>query len=177
MAKNKKEMETGKIEFYPKIKRAVYPGTFDPPTNGHIDVAKRAAAIFDEVIIAVSDNPSKAPMFTIEERKEMLKELVVEIKNIKIKSFSGLSVNYIVQENAIAIVRGLRAVSDFEYELQMASMNSLLNKSIETVFFMSSDENLFVSSSVIKEIVMLGGDISQKVSPIVMKRLKAKFIK
>ena len=167
----------GKIEIRKNIKRAIYPGTFDPPTNGHIDVARRAAAIFDELVIAVTDNLTKTPLFNINERKEMLIELFKEEPAITVKDFSGLLVDFVTDENAVAIVRGLRAVSDFEYELQLASMNSLLNRAVETVFFMSSDENLFVSSSVIKEIAKLGGDISTKVHPIVLKKLQSRFNK
>lgn len=177
MGKDKNKFQLGKIEIRSKLKKAVYPGTFDPPTNGHIDVARRAASIFDEVIIAISDNLSKTPLFKIDERIEMLKELFKEDTNITVSGFSGLLVNFVIQENAIAIVRGLRAVSDFEYELQLASMNALLNKSVETIFFMSSDENLFVSSSVIKEIARLGGDISTKVHPVVLKKLISRFSK
>ncbi len=158
-----------------KIKRAVYPGTFDPPTNGHIDIARRAAAIFDEVIIALLDNPAKAPLFSKGERIEMLKSLFQQEKKIIVKSFSGLLVDFAEKEGAVAIVRGLRAVSDFEYELQLASLNLQLNAHAETVFFMSSDENLFVSSSMIKEIARLGGDISKKVPAVVWKGLKRKF--
>ena len=157
------------------LKKAIYPGTFDPPTNGHYDVATRAALIFDELIVAVSEHSNKLPLFTVEERKEMLSEIFKECKNIKVKSFSSLLVDFVVNENAIAIVRGLRAVSDFDYELQMASLNSMLNNQIETVFFMASDENLFVSSSIIKEIVRLGGDVSKKLHPYVLEKIKAKF--
>lgn len=157
----------------PKI--AVYPGTFDPPTNGHIDVANRAVNIFDKLIIAVSDNPSKKPLFSTEERLSMLGEIYAGQENIEIKTFSGLLIDFVVQQNAVALVRGLRAVSDFEYELQMASFNNDLNEKIETVFFMARDENLFVSSSMIKEIAKLNGDISLKVHPHVWNLLRKKF--
>jgi len=159
----------------PHVRRAVYPGTFDPPTNGHFDVAKRATLIFDEVIIGVTENPSKKEFFSLNERIDMLHVLFDQEKKIKIKSFKGLLVDFVVKEKAIAIVRGLRAVSDFEYELQLASLNLMLNKAAETVFFMSSEENLFVSSSMVKEIARLGGDISQKVHPYVLEKLKIKF--
>ncbi len=157
------------------FKRAIYPGTFDPPTNGHYDVAKRALLIFDEVIVAVSESSSKKTLFTVEERTKMLEEIFISEKKIVIKTFSSLLVDFAREQNAIAIVRGLRAVSDFDYELQMASLNSMLAGEIETVFFMASDENLFVSSSVIKEIAKLGGDVSNKVHPFVEKMLKNKF--
>lgn len=158
------------------MKIAVYPGTFDPPTNGHIDIAYRATLIFDKVIISVvEDSSSKKILFPTEERVRMLREIFKNDKNIEVKSFNGLLVKFVEKENAIAIVRGLRAVSDFDYELQLASLNSILNKNIETVFFMASDENLFVSSSIIKEIAKLNGDISSKVPKVVWDELKKKF--
>ncbi|MGC8765271.1 MAG: pantetheine-phosphate adenylyltransferase [Brevinematia bacterium] len=157
------------------FRKAIYPGTFDPPTNGHYDIAKRASLIFDEIVVAVSENSTKRTLFTVEERLQMLKEIFSKCNKIVVKSFSSLLVDFARMEGAIAIVRGLRAVSDFDYELQMASLNFMLNKNVETVFFMASDENLFVSSSVIKEIARLGGDISSKVHPFVARMLKEKF--
>jgi pantetheine-phosphate adenylyltransferase len=157
------------------VKRSVYPGTFDPPTNGHTDIAKRASLIFDEVIIAVSNNPAKTPLFTVEERVEMLKVLFKDHPNITVKIFDGLLVQFAENENANAIVRGLRAVSDFEYELQLAANNSYLNKNIETIFLMASEENLFVSSSMIKEIANFGGDISGRLHPYVWQKITEKF--
>jgi pantetheine-phosphate adenylyltransferase len=157
------------------IKRAVYPGTFDPPTNGHYDIAIRASMIFDELIIAVDDNDSKNVLFNVGERLEMLQAVFNNKKNIKVKSLKGLLVDFISMEGASAVVRGLRAISDFEYELQLASLNNFLNRTAESVFFMASDENLFVSSSMVKEIARLGGDISQKVHPFVWKKLMGKF--
>lgn len=157
------------------IRRAVYPGTFDPPTNGHYDIAMRASMIFDELIIAVAENDVKNVLFEVEERLEMLQAVFNNKKNITVKGFKGLLVDFISRENANAVVRGLRAISDFEYELQLASLNNLLNRSAESVFFMASDENLFVSSSMVKEIARLGGDISQKVHPFVWKKLMEKF--
>lgn len=157
-------------------KIGVYPGTFDPPTNGHIDIACRAAKLFDKLIIAVSDNPAKKPMFTIEERLEMLREIFNHnTSSIEIKSFSNLLIRFAEMQDAIAVVRGLRAVSDFEYELQLASFNSELNSNIETVFFMAKNENLFISSSLIKEIAKFGGDVSSRVPPPVWEKLKQKF--
>ncbi len=155
-----------------KNKIAVYPGTFDPPTNGHTDIAYRALNIFDKLIIAVSNNPTKNPLFPIKERLEMLKEVFDGIDGVEIKSFSNLLIDFVRQENAVAIVRGLRAVSDFEYELQLATFNFHLDSNIETVFFMAKDENLFVSSSIIKEVAKFKGDVSRKVPPQVWKRLK-----
>lgn len=157
------------------IKKAVYPGTFDPPTNGHFDIALRASQIFDEVVIAVADNDTKGVLFPVEERLNMLKAVFEGYKNITVTSMCGLLVDFVVKESAMAIVRGLRAISDFEYELQLASLNTHLNKAAETVFFMASEENLFVSSSMVKEIARLGGDISQKVHPFVWEKLKEKF--
>jgi len=154
---------------------AVYPGTFDPPTNGHIDITQRALHIFDRVIIAVSNNRTKKPLFTINERIYMLKEIFRDIDSIEICKFDGLLIDFVRKHNATAILRGLRAVSDFEYELQLASFNYNLDNSIETVFLMARDENLFLSSSIIKEIASLGGDVSNKVHQIVWKKLKEKF--
>ncbi len=154
---------------------AVYPGTFDPPTNGHIDVANRAANIFDKLIIGVSDNLSKKPLFDIDTRVKMLEEIYDGRKEVEIKGFSGLLIDFVAKEGAIALVRGLRAVSDFEYELQMASFNNYLNEKVETVFFMARDENLFVSSSLIKEIAKLNGDVANKVHPHVWNELRKKF--
>lgn len=167
--------EVGRIDIrkFPKI--AVYPGTFDPPTNGHMDVALRSSAIFDEVVIALSENPAKEPLFSLDERMEMLREIFKDHPNISVKVFGGLLVHFVEKENAVAIVRGLRAVSDFDYELQLASLNSMLSPKVETVFFMASDENLFVSSSIIKEIARLGGEISQKLHPFVMKKIREKL--
>lgn len=175
---SKKPVESpgvGRIDIRKYPKKAVYPGTFDPPTNGHMDVALRASAIFDEVVIAIAGDSSKDPLFNVEERKEMLSVVFKDHPNITVKSFSGLLVHFVEKENAVAIVRGLRAVSDFDYELQLASLNSMLNPSVETVFFMASDENLFVSSSIVKEIVKLGGEISQKIHPFVMKKIREKL--
>jgi pantetheine-phosphate adenylyltransferase len=160
---------------YKSTKKAVYPGSFDPPTNGHFDIALRASMIFDELVIAVADNDSKNILFTAEERLEMLNAVFEKEKKITVKILKGLLVDFISREGAVAVVRGLRAISDFEYELQLASLNNLLNKSAETVFFMASDENLFVSSSMVKEIAKLGGDISQKVHPYVWKKLIEKY--
>ena len=165
----------GRIDIAKKPKIAVYPGTFDPPTNGHMDVALRASAIFDQVVIAIADNSTKKPLFSAEERQEMLSVIFKDHPNITVKSFAGLLVHFVEKENAVAIVRGLRAVSDFDYELQLASLNSMLNPMVETMFFMASDENLFVSSSIVKEIARLGGEISQKIHPFVMKKIREKF--
>lgn len=157
------------------MKTALYPGSFDPPTNGHIDIAQRAAHIFDRVIIAVSNNPSKHALFSIEERVSMLQEIFSGHTGIEIRTFDTLLIHYVKSVGAQAIVRGLRAVSDFEYELQMASFNAFLDEKIDTVFFMAKDENLFVSSSIIKEVAHFGGDISAKLHPAVWDRLQKKL--
>lgn len=156
-------------------KIVVYPGTFDPITNGHIDIATRASMLFDKVIIAIPKRSfHKTPLFTVEERIEMAKVSFENNPKIEVMSFDGLLVDFVKSVGAIAIVRGLRAISDFEYELQVALMNMSM-KGVETIFFMASEENMFVSSSIIKEIAILGGDVSNKVPKIVYERLKDKF--
>lgn len=157
------------------MKIGVYPGTFDPPTNGHVDIALRASVMFDKIIIGVSNNAAKNPLFDIAERVDMLKKIFKDNPKIEMKSFSCLLADFVKDENAVAIVRGLRAVSDFEYELQMALFNSHLNPDIETVFLMAKEENLFVSSSIIKDISRFGGDVSKKIPEVVWKALKDKF--
>lgn len=153
---------------------AVYPGSFDPITYGHLDIIERAADLFDKVIVAVSVNSSKKPLFTIEERVEMITAECQHIKNVEVRHFSGLLVDFAVQNNARSIVRGLRAVSDFEYEFQMALTNRKLNAQLETIFLVSQPKYSFLSSSIVKEIASLGGDISGFVSQNVAKRLQTK---
>ena len=157
------------------MKTAVYPGTFDPITNGHIDIIKRALNIFDKVIIAISVDSTKNPFFTVEERIKMISEAVKDIQRIEIDSFSGLLVDYAKKTNAIAVIRGLRAVSDFEYEFQMALMNRRLNENIETVFLMPGEKYTYLNSSIVKEVASLGGDISDFVPENVKKELKKKW--
>ncbi len=158
-------------------KIVVYPGTFDPITNGHVDIATRASKIFDKIIIAIPKTPThKKTLFSVEERVEMAKEVFKDNEKIEVTEFEGLLVDFVKKIKAIAIVRGLRAISDFEYELQIALMNMEIS-AVETVFFMTSEENMFVSSSIIKEIAILGGDISSKVPSIVWQKLKEKFSK
>ncbi len=149
------------------MKIAVCPGSFDPATNGHIDIIERSAKLFDKVIVAVSNNPSKQPLFSIEERVEILKKTCGSIENVEIDSFSGLLIEYAKSKNADAIVKGLRAVSDFEYELQMALMNKKLNSEIETVFIMTSSKYSYLSSSLVKEVARLGGCIRGLVPEII----------
>lgn len=157
-------------------KKIVYPGSFDPVTNGHLDIVKRAANIFDEVIVSVFNNPNKTPVFTMEERVEMLKNSTRELENVKVDSFSGLTTKYIKSIGGDAILRGLRAVSDFEGEFQMASMNKHLDENIETIFLMTDTKYAFLSSSVIKEAAYFDGDIKKLVPNFVYHKLRNKFI-
>ena len=154
---------------------AVYPGSFDPITNGHIDIIKRGRKLFDKIIVAILCNSSKKALFTIEERKEMLKNSLHDMTNIEIASFDGLLVDYAVERKADAILRGMRAISDFEYEFQMALMNRSLQRNVQTVFLISGLKWIFISSSVIKEAARYNGDISNMVHPFVDKKLKEKF--
>lgn len=154
---------------------AIYPGSFDPVTNGHIDIAKRGLKLFDRIIIAVLNNPGKQPLFTVQERLEMLEESMSGIDGIAFDTFDGLLVDCAQKSNAIAVLRGMRAVSDFEYEFQLALMNRKLNREIETVFLMTGLRWIFTSSSIIKEAARFGGDVSDMVPPEVNRRIKAKF--
>jgi pantetheine-phosphate adenylyltransferase len=156
-------------------KTAIYPGTFDPVTNGHLDLVKRALRIFDEVIIAVAPNQKKLPFFSIDERLKMIKSAVKDMKGAKVEAFSGLLVEYVKEKRGRAILRGLRAVSDFEYELQMAHMNRRLDMKIETVFMMPSEEFSFLTSSIVKEVASFGGSVSGLVPEEVRKALEKKF--
>jgi pantetheine-phosphate adenylyltransferase len=153
---------------------AVYPGSFDPPTNGHIDIIARASVIFPKVVVAITHNHSKDHLFSLEERVEMMKESTGFLKNIKVDSFSGLLVNYLDKIGGFVVIRGLRALSDFEYEFQMALMNRTLNKKIETVFLMPGQEYTFLSSSMVKEIAILDGNFKKLVPLPVYKKLKNK---
>ncbi len=156
---------------------AVYPGTFDPITNGHIDIAKRAARIFDKVIVAVASetSPSKRPLFTVEERIAMAEEIFKDEPNIEVQGFRTLLVHYLAELKASVIIRGLRAVSDFEYEFQMASLNRNLNSDVETLFLTPSEKYSFISSSMIKEAYRLHGDVSNFIHPIVERELHKKL--
>ncbi|RCW51428.1 MULTISPECIES: pantetheine-phosphate adenylyltransferase [unclassified Halanaerobium] len=157
------------------INKIVYPGSFDPVTYGHLDIVERAANIFDEVIISVFLNPNKDPVFTMEERVNLLKESTKHIKNVSVDSFSGLTTEYVKSVGGEAILRGLRAVSDFEGEFQMSSMNKYLNKEIETIFLMTDSKYAFLSSTVIREAAYFGGDISDLVPEFVAEKLKNKM--
>jgi pantetheine-phosphate adenylyltransferase len=154
---------------------AIYPGSFDPVTNGHVDIAERGLKLFDKIIVAILHNPIKDFLFTVEERKEMLESSFKDYSNIEIETFDGLLVDYAAQRESTAILRGMRAVSDFEYEFQLALMNRRLNREIQTVFLMTGLRWIFTSSSIIKEAARFGGDIKDMVPPFVNQKLKEKF--
>jgi len=158
-----------------KKKIAIYPGTFDPFTNGHLDLVLRSLRTFDEVVIAVAPSPRKNPLFTLEERLRLIKESVGSNKRVKVEIFDGLLVEYVKSKKGIVIIRGLRAVSDFEYELQMALMNRRLNPRIETVFMMPNEEYTFVTATIVKEIASLGGPVQELVPAPVDEALRKKF--
>lgn len=153
---------------------AIYPGTFDPVTLGHIDVATRASKIFDRLIVAVAASPGKEPVFDLEERSELARQVLSHCDNVSIEPFTGLLVDFADKAGASVIVRGLRAVADFEYEAQLANLNRQLNGDVETVFVGAASEYTFVSSSMVREISGLGGDVSQFVDPLVEAALKKK---
>ena len=154
---------------------AVYPGSFDPPTKGHLDIIARASKIFPKVIIAITENYNKHHMFSLQERVDMMKESVSSIKNVEVDSFSGLLADYLINIDSFIVIRGLRALSDFEYEFQMALMNRTLNQKIETIFLMPDQLYTFLSSSMVKEIAGLGGDFKNFVPKPVCKRIKTKI--
>ena len=157
------------------MKLAIYPGTFDPVTNGHLDLVKRGLMIFDELIIAVAQSPGKKPLFSLEERLSLIERSVREYSGVRVETFSGLLVDYVKEKGGIAIIRGLRAVSDFEYELQMALMNRRLAGDLETVFMMPSQEFSYLTSTIVKEVASLGGQVKGLVPQVVEKALKDKF--
>ena len=154
------------------MKVAVYPGSFDPITNGHMDVLNRAVSIFDKVIVLVAINPDKKSRFSTEERVEMIKEAVADLPNVEVDSYSGLTVTYAREHKATHLIRGLRAVTDFEYEFQLASANDFIDSAIDSVFLMSKQEKSFINSSMIVELNSQGIDVSDLVPPSVIKRLK-----
>ncbi len=154
---------------------AVYPGSFDPVTNGHLDIIHRGLKIFDQIIVTILDNPAKKTLFTVEERIWLLKESLGDIERIEVDSYNGLLVDYAQKRQAHALLRGMRAVSDFEYEFQMALMNRRLNREVQTVFLMTGLRWIFTSSSIIKEAAQFGGDIESMVPPVVQKKLQEKF--
>ncbi|HST29906.1 MAG TPA: pantetheine-phosphate adenylyltransferase [Chthoniobacterales bacterium] len=159
------------------MKRAIYPGSFDPVTNGHLDVVERAGKLFDEVIVAVAQNDEKQPLFSLDQRLDMLKQTVGKIDNVRVAQFDGLLVEFARAEQAIAVIRGLRAVSDFEFEFQMALMNRKLEATVETIFLMPKEEYTYLSSRLVKEIARLGGDVSKFVPSVVAAALGKKFKK
>jgi pantetheine-phosphate adenylyltransferase len=160
------------------VKRAIYPGSFDPLTFGHIDIIERSVRLFDEVIVALLTNPQKAPLFTVEERVEIMRDILTpRFPNVQIEVFHGLLVDYATQKQAQVIVRGIRAVTDYEYEFQMALMNRRLAPGIETVFMTPAENYSYLSSKLVKEIAELGGSVSGLVPDIVEKRLKQRFRK
>jgi pantetheine-phosphate adenylyltransferase len=154
---------------------AVCPGSFDPITNGHLDIIVRSSKIFDEIYISVLNNSTKVPLFSVEERINMIKEATKHIPNVKVDSFQGLLVDYARTVNANALIRGLRAVSDFEYEMQNASMNRVLNEELETFFIMTNNQYSFLSSSIVKEVAKYGGNINELVPPFVAEALHIKY--
>jgi pantetheine-phosphate adenylyltransferase len=157
------------------MRRAIYPGSFDPVTNGHLDVIERARKLFDEVVVAVAHNDEKQPLFSHEERLDLLRKTAGIIENVRIAEFSGLLVEFARTQDAGAVIRGLRAVSDFEFEFQMALMNRNLNPTVETIFLMPKEEYTYLSSRIVKEIARLGGNVSSFVPPCVAKALSEKF--
>ena len=157
------------------MRTAIYPGSFDPLTNGHLDVIQRAAKLFDRVIVAVAKNDSKQPLFTLAERLALVKTAVKQLPHVEADSFDGLLIEYVARQKAQAVVRGLRAVSDFEFEFQLALMNRKLNENFEAIFMMPKDTYTFLSSRIVKEIARLGGDVSPFVPPHVRKALSKKL--
>ena len=157
------------------MRRAIYPGSFDPVTNGHLDVIERARKLFDEVIVAVAHNDEKQPLFSLEERLDLLRETAGKIDDVRIAEFSGLLVEFATAQEAGAVIRGLRAVSDFEFEFQMALMNRKLDAAVETIFLMPKEEYTYLSSRIVKEIARLGGNVSSLVPGCVAKALSGKF--
>ena len=155
-----------------KKRTAVYPGTFDPITNGHQDLVRRASGIFDQVIVAIAANPNKTPMFSLEKRVELARRVLGDLGNVSVQGYSGLTVEFARQHQGSVIVRGLRAVSDFEFEFQLANMSRHLDRNFETVFLTPQEQFTFISSSLVREIAVLGGDVRQFVHPIVEAELK-----
>lgn len=156
------------------MKKAVYPGTFDPLTRGHEDLVRRASALFDRVVVGVAESRGKRPFFSTEERIEMAREVLAPYSNVEVRGFSGLLRDFVLGEDARVILRGLRAVSDFEYEFQMAGMNRSLIPDVETVFLTPAEKYMFISATIVREIAGLGGDVGKFVHPLVQERMKAR---
>jgi pantetheine-phosphate adenylyltransferase len=159
------------------MRTVIYPGSFDPITNGHLDIIQRAAKLFDRVIVAVARNESKNPLFTLQERMELVNVSAKHLPNVSADTFEGLLVNYVEQQGGVAVIRGLRAISDFEFEFQLALMNRKLNERVETIFMMPKDTYTFLSSRIVKEIASLGGDVSAFVPVPVREALLRKLVK
>lgn len=168
-------MVTDQLGGRPASTIAIYPGTFDPFTNGHLDLIERSANLFGKLVVAILRNENKEPLFSVAERMEMMREVLGGYSNVEVDSFGGLLVDYVARKGATVILRGIRAISDYEYELQMALMNRRLHPEIETVFLMASEAYSFISSRLVKEVVGLGGNVSGLVPPVVEARLKKKL--
>lgn len=156
-------------------KRIVYPGSFDPITRGHEDLVRRAANLFDEVIVAIAESPNKRPFFSLDERVDMARQVLADIPGVRVEGFSGLLLKFLEAQGTHIVLRGLRAVSDFEYELQLAGMNRKLDARVETLFLTPAEQHMFVSASLVREIARLGGDIGEFVHPLIKSRLGAKI--
>lgn len=154
---------------------AVYPGTFDPITNGHVYILKRSLKIFDRLVVALAENVRKTPLFTIAERRDMIRDAIDHDPRIEVDAFEGLLVDYVRRQGATTVIRGLRALADFEYEFQAAHMNRALAPEVETIFLMTSEDSFYVSSSLVKEVALMGGDVSRMVPPAVAAALARKF--
>jgi pantetheine-phosphate adenylyltransferase len=157
------------------MEKAIYPGTFDPITRGHEDLVRRAAGLFDTVVVAVADSRGKAPFFTQDERVRMVRQVVVDYANVEVVSFSGLLMEFAQQQHARVILRGLRAVSDFEFEFQMAGMNRSLYPGVETLFLTPSEQYMFVSATIVREIALLGGSVEKFVHPLIAEQLRMRI--
>ena len=157
--------------------RAMYPGTFDPFTNGHNDLVRRACRIFDHVVVSIAANPGKTPLFTLEQRVDLARRVLADVPNVEVRGYTGLTVDFARQQGLNVIMRGLRAVSDFEFEFQLATMSRHLNGEVETVFLTPTEQFNFISSTLIREIASLGGKVDEFVNPIVAEALKNKFAK
>jgi pantetheine-phosphate adenylyltransferase len=155
--------------------RAIYPGSFDPPTNGHLDLIQRGSKIFEELVVAILRNSEKVPMFSVAERREMLQELTADLKNVRIDTFDGLMVEYAKSMDAMCVLRGIRAISDYEYELQMALMNRKIEPTLETVFMMPADKYSYVSSRLVREVAQVGGPVKGLVPDVVEQKLREKL--
>lgn len=154
--------------------KAVYPGTFDPLTRGHEDLVRRASVLFDQLVVGIADNRAKRTFFTLQERIEMAKEVLADVKNVTVTGFAGLLTEFVRAQQVRVVLRGLRAVSDFEYEFQLAGMNRVLNPEFETVFLTPGEQHMFISATLVREIATLGGDVSKFVHPVVRAKLAAK---